>query len=104
MLSEGTLLGRYRVEALTAVGGMGAVYRATDTVLQRTVALKVLPSERASDQAMADRFACESLQAAGLSHPHVLPVYDAGEADGVSYVAMQWVDGQTLEELVLAEG
>ena len=52
---------------------------------------------------MAERFASESLQAARLSHPHILPVYDAGEADGVSYVAMQWVDGATLEQLV-AEG
>ena len=65
---------------------------------------KVLPADRAGDPGMAERFRCESLQAAGLGHPNVLPVYDAGEAEGVSYVAMQWVDGMTLEQLVAEDG
>lgn len=98
------MLGRYRVDRLAAVGGMGAVYRGTDTVLQRAVALKVLPADRAGDAGVAARFAAEALQAAGLSHPNVLPVFDAGETDGVSYVAMQWVDGVTLEQLAADEG
>ena len=61
MLAEGTLLGRYRIDSLAAVGGMGAVYRGTDTLLERAVALEVLLADRAGDAGIAERFACESL-------------------------------------------
>src|SRR3712207_355056 len=99
MLSPGDTLGRYRIDELAATGGMGAVYRATDTVLERPVALKVVLPEKADDPGMAARLTHESLLAAQLSHPHVLPVYDADESGGVGYVAMQWVDGRSLEAL-----
>ena len=103
VLNPGQALGRYRVEELAGVGGMGAVYRATDTVLERPVALKVMRDDGAGT-CDHGRLRGESLHAARLSHPHVVPVYDADVVDGVGYVAMQWVEGETLEERVAREG
>ena len=80
----GTELLGYRVEELAGKGGMGAVYRATDLRLRRQVALKVIAPHLANDERFRRRFLAESEVATSLEHPHILPVYDAGEANGSS--------------------
>ena len=83
---------------------MGVVYRATDLSLDRTVALKVLAEDVASDPDFRRRFVAESKLAASLDHPNVIPIYAAGEADGVLFIAMRFVDGEDLRTLLRAEG
>ena len=103
-LTLGTELRGYRVEALIGRGGMGAVYRATDTALGRTVALKVLAEPIAADRAARQRFLAESRLAASLDHPHIVPIYEAGEADGVPFMAMRFVGGTDLATILEREG
>jgi serine/threonine protein kinase len=94
----------YRIEGLLGRGGMGTVYRATDLRLGRTVAVKVLNPERAIDPDFRARFVDESRRAASIEHPNVLPVYEAGEAGGVLYIAMRLIEGSDLRELIAREG
>jgi YVTN family beta-propeller protein len=94
----------YRVEALIGRGGTGEVYRAMDTRLGRRVALKVLSGARASDERYRSRLLEESRQAASLDHPNVVPVYEAGEADGRLFLAMRYVPGTDLKALLRREG
>lgn len=96
-LPEGTLLGRYRVESFVDEGGMGAVYRAYDTKLDRPVALKALRVKHRRDAAALARFQREAQVLAQLNHPNICQVYDWVEAEGATYMAMEWVDGDTLE-------
>jgi len=97
----GALLdGRYRVGAKIARGGMATVYEATDTRLDRTVALKVLHSGYADDEAFVSRFIREARSTARLAHPHVVSVFDQGEDDGTLYLAMEYVPGRTLRDVV----
>ena len=104
MLSTGSILGDFRVEDEIGHGGMGVVYRASQVSLDRPVALKVI-SERLSDRdGFRERFVRESRMAASLDHPNVIPVYAAGEEDGVLYIAMRFVDGTDLRALLQAEG
>ncbi len=98
------LSGRYRVEAEIGRGGMARVYRATDTVLGRTVAIKVLDTEQASDHSFVDRFRREARAAARLNHPGVVAVFDTGSDDGVHYIIMEYVHGRTLGQVVAEEG
>lgn len=101
----GSLLdGRYRVEAQIARGGMASVYRAVDTRLERTVALKVMRPHLASDEAFVARFRREARAAAQLSHPNVVAVFDQGEDDGQVFLAMEYVPGRTLREVLEQEG
>jgi YVTN family beta-propeller protein len=100
----GRELGGYRIEAVLGRGGMGVVYRATDARLGRKVALKVLPAERDDDDTFRARFLRESRTAASIDHPHVIPIYEAGEADGQLYIAMRHVEGTDLAQLLRAEG
>jgi serine/threonine protein kinase len=86
----------YRVDDLVGRGGMGVVYRATDAALERSVALKLLAPELARDESFRRRFAAESKIAASLDHPNVIPIYQAGEHDGVLYLAMRFVRGEDL--------
>jgi len=88
-LRPGTDLAGYRIEALIARGGMGVVYRATQHSLGRTVALKLIAPELASQEAFRERFLREALMAASLEHPHVLPVYEAGEEDGQLFLCLR---------------
>jgi serine/threonine-protein kinase len=104
ILVEGTQLAGFRIRSLIAEGGMGAVYLATQIRLDREVALKVLSAERSGDPQFEERFVRESKLAASLDHPNVLPVYDAGEADGVVYLAMRYVDGGDLRRLLREQG
>ncbi len=99
-LGAGQMLGGYLVERLLGRGGMGAVYLARDERMGRRVALKVLPPELADDERFRERFLREWRVAAALEHPHVVPIYDAGEADDRLYIAMRYVEGSDLKELI----
>ena len=103
-LRIGTELLGYRVEELAGRGGMGAVYRATDLRLRRQVALKVIAPQLAKDEGFRRRFLAESEVATSLEHPHILPVYDAGEANGSLYIAMRFVEESDLKRLLREEG
>jgi serine/threonine protein kinase len=94
----------YRVDSVVGRGGMGVVYRATDLALDRTVALKVLADSLAEDPAFRARFVAESKIAASLDHPNIVPIYAAGECDGVLYLAMRFVPGDDLRTVLRAEG
>lgn len=96
MLSPGLVLGHYRVVSRLGAGGMGEVYRAWDTRLERDVALKVLPGEVAGDPERLRRFEQEARAASALNHPNVAHIYDIGEAGGVHYIAMEYVEGESL--------
>lgn len=99
----GTELLGYRLEELVGRGGMSVVYRATDLRLNRQVALKLLAPQLARDERFRRRFLAESQVAASLEHPHILPVYDAGEAKGLLYIAMRYVEESDLKRLLREE-
>src|SRR5437773_9459133 len=91
-ISIGTELAGYRIESVLGRGGMGVVYLAFDPQLKRRVALKVLAPELAHDPSFRERFVRESEVAASLDHPNVVPIFQAGEQDGVLYIAMRYVE------------
>ena len=97
-VSPGTRLGSYTIEAPVGAGGMGEVYRARDSRLQRTVAIKVLPDM--ADEEAIRRLEREAFSASGLNHPNILTVYEFGVEEGVHYLATEFVEGQTLRELI----
>lgn len=97
-----TKIGDYELHRIIGRGGMGIVYEALDTTLERQVALKILPQAAHLDPLRAKRFRNESRVAAQLSHPNIIPVFAVGEADGVSYFAMHLVDGRNLSQLIKA--
>ena len=97
----GAALGQYRIEAKIGQGGMGVVYRALDTRLNRQVAMKFLSADVADAGALR-RFQREAQMASGLNHPHLVTVHDIGEADGQQYVVTELVDGGTLSDWVAA--
>jgi len=99
-VEDGTPFGRYRLLDLLGRGGMGEVWRAFDTVTERTVALKVLPTQFADDETYQERFRREARSAAGLDEPHVVPIYDFGEIDGRLYVTMRLIKGHDLHSLL----
>ncbi|HEY7360763.1 MAG TPA: protein kinase, partial [Streptosporangiaceae bacterium] len=96
--------GRYRVESLIARGGMATVYLGTDTRLERTVALKIMHAELASDEDFVRRFVGEARSVARLSHPNVVTVYDQGTDGRSLYLAMEHVPGRTLRDLLNSRG
>src|SRR6202163_5172130 len=96
-LGRGTMIGSYRREAPIGEGGMGTVYRALDTKLNRPVAIKVLSNELADADARR-RFQREAQMASSLNHPHILTVYDVGELDGTPYLVTEYIDGGTLKD------
>lgn len=98
-LSPNTKLGSYEIIAPLGAGGMGQVYRAQDTRLDRKVALKILPAEVAGNQERMRRFVQEAKAAAALNHPNIAHIYEIGAADGVNFIAMEYIEGQTLREL-----
>ena len=101
-LAAGTRLGPYSLEAAVGAGGMGQVYRAKDTRLDRTVAIKVLPTELASDPQFRARFEREARTISQLTHPHICTLHDVGVAQGFSpagglnYLVMEYLEGETL--------
>ena len=96
--------GRYRVESLIARGGMATVYLGTDTRLERTVALKIMHAELANDEDFVRRFVGEARSVAQLSHPNVVTVYDQGADGHILYLAMEYVPGRTLRDLLNSRG
>ena len=97
-IARGTTLGRYEIESVLGAGGMGEVYRATDTRLARSVALKVLPSAASEDPDRFRRFETEARSAAALNHSGIVAVYDIGEASGTAYIVSELLEGGTLAE------
>src|SRR3954471_5166654 len=97
-LIKGTQLGPYEVLALIGEGGMGQVYRATDTRLSRAVAIKVLPAHFSDNPEMKERFEREARTIAGLNHPHICTLHDVGHQDGIDYLVMELLEGETLAQ------
>ena len=97
-IQPGARLGRYEVVAHIGAGGMGEVYRARDTHLDKQVALKTIAAGYSRDPASQVRFDLERRLSAALEHPHICRLLDAGEQDGVAYLAMELLDGESLAE------
>ena len=95
-LPTGTRLGPYEILAPIGAGGMGEVYRARDTRLDRGVAIKVLPSHLTNNPELRARFEREAKAVSSLNHPHICTLYDVGREDGVDFLVMELVDGETL--------
>src|SRR3954462_6374505 len=100
----GTQLGPYRIESYIGRGGMGVVFRAEHAHLGRQVALKLLAPELAENESFRERFVRESRVAARVDHPNVIPIYEADEVDGHYFIAMRYVDGVDLREILHARG
>lgn len=103
-LSAGSRVGSYQIIASLGAGGMGEVYRAHDPRLGRDVALKVLPPETANEPTRLERFAREARAIAALNHPHIVTIYSTEDADGIRFLTMELVEGQTLDTLIPATG
>ena len=101
-LVTGTRLGAYEIIGQLGAGGMGEVYRATDTKLGRDVAIKTLPAPLASDKERLARFEREAKLLAALNHPHIASVFGLDEHEGTLYIAMELVEGETLEDKLRA--
>src|SRR5215831_608310 len=95
-LAPGTRLGPCEILAPLGAGGMGEVYRARDTRLERTVAIKILPAQFSSDPVRKQRFEREAKTISSLNHPHICVLYDVGNQDGVEYLVMECIEGETL--------
>src|SRR5882757_4933706 len=102
-LASGKQLGPYEIVSPLGAGGMGEVYRALDTRLDRTVAIKVLPSHLSSSPESKQRFDREAKSISSLSHPNICTLYDVGSQDGIDFLVMEYLEGQTLAER-LAKG
>lgn len=100
-LVEGSKLGPYEIISLTGAGGMGEVYKAKDTRLDRTVAIKVLPSQLTASEEIKQRFEREAKTISSLNHPNICILYDIGEQDGTAYLVMEYLEGRTLSERIL---
>jgi serine/threonine-protein kinase len=96
--------GRYRIIRKLGSGGMANVYLAEDQELGRRVAIKILNERHAHDEQFVERFRREAKNAAGLSHPNIVSIYDRGEAEGTYYIAMEFLDGKSLKELIVSRG
>jgi predicted Ser/Thr protein kinase len=103
-LTAGSSFAGYRIEGIAGRGGMGVVYRARDEGLDRVVALKFIAPELASAPGFRERFTAESKTAASLDHPNVIPIYQAGEHEGMLFLAMRYVDGEDLRTELQREG
>ena len=103
ILETGTKLGRYEIRSKIGAGGMGEVYLAEDTKLDRKVALKILPAELASNRDRMARFIREAKSAAALSHPNIAQIFEIGEHDGTHFIAMEFIEGVTLREKIHRE-
>ena len=97
-MTAGTRLGPYEITAQIGVGGMGEVYRARDTRLDRIVAIKVLPEALAADPQFRDRFEREARAISSLSHPHICTLYDVGHQDATNYLVMEYLEGETIAQ------
>src|SRR3954447_12541771 len=99
-LTPGQVFAGHRIESVAGRGGMGVVYRATHLALGRAVALKLIAPRLSEDPSFRERFKRESKVAASVDHANVLPIYDAGESDGVLYIAMRLVEGTDVRQMI----
>src|SRR5438128_4510152 len=97
-IASGTKLGPYEIQSRLGAGGMGEVYRARDTRLERSVAIKVLPANLTSDPNLRQRLEREAKAISKLSHPHICTLHDIGHQDGMDFLVMELVEGETLEQ------
>ncbi len=104
LMSPPFSIAHYRITSKIGAGGMGEVFRATDTKLGRDVALKVLPVEMASDPERLARFRREARTVAALNHPHIVTIFSVEEAEGIHFLTMELVEGQTLDRLIPVTG
>src|SRR4051794_18895868 len=102
-LSPNTKLSHYSIIYKLGSGGMGEVYLAQDTKLDRKVALKILPTDLAANQDRMRRFVQEAKSAAALNHPNIATIHDIGESDGTNFIAMEFIDGHTLRQEIHEE-
>jgi len=100
----GQTLDRYRIESKLGEGGMGVVYKAYDTHLDRTVAIKVLPPEKVSDPERKQRFVQEAKAASALNHPNIVTVHDIRSDAGVDFIVMEYAGERTLDQIIPAKG
>src|ERR1035438_9660823 len=103
-LVPGTKLGPYEIQHPLGAGGMGEVYRARDLRLERSVAIKVLTTRHSFDATLRARFEHEAKSISALQHPNICVLHDIGSQDGVDFMVMEYVSGQTLEKLIAAGG
>src|SRR5205823_13098566 len=103
-IAAGTKLGRYEIRSQIGEGGMGEVYLAQDTKVDRKVALKILPADVGTNRDRMERFIREAKSAAALSHPNIAQIFEIGEDAGTHYIAMEFIDGQTLREKIHQAG
>jgi hypothetical protein len=102
MLEPGTQVAGYRIEGVLGHGGMGIVYSARQIALERLVALKILAPQLSADESFRQRFRREGQVQAAIDHPHIIPIYEAGEIDGALFITMRLVRGPTLKDLIVA--
>src|SRR6202140_758332 len=95
-LAAGTRLGPYEILTPLGAGGMGEVYKARDTRLDRTVAIKVLPEHLSQKPQLRERFEREARAVSSLNHPNICTLHDVGQQDGIDYLVMEYLDGETL--------
>ena len=100
----GASLSQYRVIASLGAGGMGEVFRATDTRLHRAVAIKILPRDKVADPDRKQRFLQEARAASALNHPNIVAIYDIASDGGVDYLVMEYVAGKSLDKLITPKG
>ena len=100
----GQQLGSYQILSLLGTGGMGVVYKARDTRLNRSVAIKVLPPDQVSDPERKRRFIQEARAASALNHPNIITIYDIGSEGGIDFIVMEYVAGKTLDQLIPRKG
>src|SRR5207249_9070477 len=97
-LTPGTKLGPYEIQSPLGAGGMGKVYRALDTRLDRSVAIKILPDHLSQSPEAKQRFDREARAISSLSHPNICTLYDVGDVDGTNYLVMEFLEGETLAD------
>src|SRR5262245_9518707 len=102
LIAEGTTIAHYRVLEPLGAGGMGAVYKAHDEKLDRIVAVKILPPDAVAHEDRRRRFLQEARAASALNHPHILTVYETGDADGRPFIVMEYIEGETLRQRITA--
>ena len=100
----GRTLDHYRIESKLGEGGMGVVYKARDTHLDRLVAIKVLPPDKVADPARKQRFVQEAKAASALNHPNIVTIYDIRSQEGMDFIVMEYIEGQTLGEVIAYKG
>src|SRR5262245_705863 len=104
-VAPGTRLGPYEIVSALGAGGMGEVYRARDTRLDRMVAIKVLAASLAADPQLRERFDREARAISALNHPHICTLYDVGHQDGVDFLVLEYLEGETLaDRMARSEG